>query len=124
METITLDTLAKLDHHGHGLFGWCLDCGSPSRYWDNVKARRTPKPAMFDVDLAALIRERGAESLVVELAPIPCPRCGSNKDRNARHHAGKTSASQFYFVTNLSSCSSFKPPEPPLRDGQNTYQDR
>jgi hypothetical protein len=45
METIILDTLAKLDRHGHGLFGWCSDCGSPSRYWEDVRARRAPKPA-------------------------------------------------------------------------------
>jgi len=74
-----LDMLGKHWQHGHSMFGWCSDCGSPSRYWDDVKARRAPKPASFDIDLAALIRERGADSLVVELAPIPCPRCGSTK---------------------------------------------
>ena len=58
MEMIALDTLGRLHHHGHGLFGWCSDCGSPSRYWHDVKARRAPKPAMFDIDLAELIRER------------------------------------------------------------------
>ena len=74
---IALDTLGKLHHHGHGLFGWCSDCGSPSRYWDDVKARRVPKPAIFDIDLAVLIRERGKECPVVSLAPVVCPRCGS-----------------------------------------------
>jgi len=79
METIILDTLAKLDRHGHGLFGWCSDCGSPSRYWVDVKARRQPRPASFDIDLAALIGERGKDGSVVDLAPVPCPRCGSRK---------------------------------------------
>jgi hypothetical protein len=31
MEMLVLDTLGKLHHHGHGLFGWCSECGSPSR---------------------------------------------------------------------------------------------
>lgn len=77
MEMIVPDTLGKLYHHGQGLFGWCSDCGSPSRYWDDVKTRRTPKPAMFDIDLGALIRERGGDCLVVGLEAVPCPRCGS-----------------------------------------------
>jgi hypothetical protein len=42
MEMIALDTLGKLWQHGHGLFGWCADCGSQSRYWADVKARRAP----------------------------------------------------------------------------------
>jgi hypothetical protein len=77
MEMIALDTLRKLHRYGHGLFGWCSECGSPSRYWDDVRARRTPKSAMFDVDLAALMRERGKDCLVVGLGRVPCPRCGS-----------------------------------------------
>ncbi len=79
MEMIVLDTLGKLNRYGHGLFGWCSACGSASRYWDDVRARRTPKPAMFDIDLAALIRERGKDRAVVGLAPVPCPRCGSRR---------------------------------------------
>jgi len=43
------------DWYGFRLFGWCSDCGAPSRYWADVKARRAPKPAMFDIDLAALM---------------------------------------------------------------------
>ena len=77
MEMMVLDTLGKLWRHGHGLFGWCGDCGSQSRYWDDVKARRIPKLAMFDIDLVELIRERGRECLVVDLVHVPCPRCGS-----------------------------------------------
>jgi hypothetical protein len=79
MEMIALDTLGKLYHHGHGMFGWCSDCGSPSRYWEDVGVRRTPKPASFDIDLKALIGERGKDNPVVGLEPIPCPRCGSRK---------------------------------------------
>ena len=77
MEMIALDTLGKLHHHGHGLFGWCSDCGSASRYWADVKARRAPKPAMFDIDVAELIRERGKDCLVVGVGRVPCQRCGS-----------------------------------------------
>jgi hypothetical protein len=51
MEMIVLDTLGKLWQHGHGMFGWCSDCGSPSRYWQDVKARRAPRPASFNIDL-------------------------------------------------------------------------
>ena len=57
---IVLDTLARLHRDGHGLFGYCLDC------------RRS-----FDVDVTALIGERGPNSQVVGMEPIPCPRCGS-----------------------------------------------
>jgi predicted nucleic-acid-binding Zn-ribbon protein len=78
METIILDTLGALQRHGHGLFGWCCDCGSPSRYWEDVKARRTPQRALFDIDLSALIRERGDASPVLGMAPTRCPRCGSH----------------------------------------------
>src|SRR5215467_12408821 len=45
METNVLDALGKLWQHGHGMFGWCSDCGSPSRYWNDVKARRTAQAA-------------------------------------------------------------------------------
>ncbi|HEV2549592.1 MAG TPA: hypothetical protein VGU20_19910 [Stellaceae bacterium] len=79
MEMIVLDTLGKLHRHGHGLFGWCFECGSPSRYWEDVRARRAPKAAIFDIDLQALIGKRGEQAAVVGLAPISCPRCGSRK---------------------------------------------
>jgi hypothetical protein len=62
MEMIVLDTLGKLHRHEHGLFGWCGNCGDPSRYWADVKARRTPQRAQLDIDLPALIRERGENS--------------------------------------------------------------
>ena len=77
MEMIVIDTLGAMQRHGYGMFGWCCDCGAPSKYWADLKSRRTPKPAMFDIDLAALIRERGKDSRVVGLARVPCPRCGS-----------------------------------------------
>lgn len=77
MESIVLDTLGKLYRHGHGLFGWCSACGSPSQYWEDVKARRIPTGAMFDIDLSALIRGCGNDCAVVALAPAACPRCGS-----------------------------------------------
>jgi predicted nucleic-acid-binding Zn-ribbon protein len=77
MEMIALDTLGKLYQHGHELFGWCSECGSPSRYWDNVKARRAPPRAIFDIDVTALIRDHGEDSPVVGMTPMRCPRCGS-----------------------------------------------
>jgi hypothetical protein len=79
MEMIVIDTLGAMQRHGYRVFGWCLECGSPSRYWDDVKARRAPQRAIFDIDLAALIRECGEHSPVVGLAPAHCPRCGSQK---------------------------------------------
>jgi hypothetical protein len=79
MEMIVLDTLGKFHRHGHGPFGWCCNCGNPSRYWADVKARRTPQLAQFDIDLPALIRERAENSPVVRMEPASCPRCGSRK---------------------------------------------
>lgn len=87
METVVLDTLGKLRRRGHGLFGWCSPCGSPSRYWQDVRARRTPRPASFDVDLNALIRERGDRSSV--LAPIPCAQLRLDEYRGARDDSGQ-----------------------------------
>jgi hypothetical protein len=34
-------------------------------------------PSNFDIDLAALIAERGADCFVIRMVPVPCPRCGS-----------------------------------------------
>jgi hypothetical protein len=79
MDKLVLDTIGKLYTDGHGMFGWCLGCGSPSQYWDDVRERRTPKRATYDIDLAALIRERGTDSPVVGMEPIQCPYCGSWK---------------------------------------------
>jgi hypothetical protein len=31
----------------------------------------------FDIDMAALIAERGADYSIIRMAPVPCPRCGS-----------------------------------------------
>jgi hypothetical protein len=42
MEMIVLDTLGKLHRYGHGLFGWCTACGSPSRYWEDVRRGARP----------------------------------------------------------------------------------
>jgi hypothetical protein len=77
MEMIVLDTLGALQRHGHGLFGWCCHCGSSWRYWEDVKDRRTPGRALFDIDLSALIQQRGADSPVVGMELMHCPRCGS-----------------------------------------------
>ena len=30
MDTLVLDTIGKLYTYGHGVFGRCFDCGSPS----------------------------------------------------------------------------------------------
>ena len=77
MEMMVIDTLGAAQRHGYEFFGWCLACGSPSRYRQDVKARRTPKPATFDTDLTALIHGRGEACVIVGLAPIQCPRRGS-----------------------------------------------
>jgi hypothetical protein len=74
MPAITLDTIGKLYAHGHGLHGWCLECAA--RYRPGVPAAQQPR-AGFDVDMAALIAERGADAAIVGMPPPPCPRCGS-----------------------------------------------
>jgi len=79
MEMITVDTLGVMQRRGYGFFGWCGDCGAPSNYWADVKARRTPRRAIFDIDIAALMRERGPDALIVGMAPTRCPRCGSQR---------------------------------------------
>jgi hypothetical protein len=76
MPTITLDTLGRLAAHGHGLAGWCLDCSA--RYRPSAPAAEQTR-AGFDVDMAALIAERGANARIVGLRPPPCPRCGSTR---------------------------------------------
>jgi hypothetical protein len=79
MEMNILDTLGKLHYHGQDFSAGAPTCGSRSRYWDDVRARRAPKPAVFDIDLDELIGERGKDCLIIGLAPIPCSRCGSLK---------------------------------------------
>jgi hypothetical protein len=74
MHTIILDTLGKLYAHGHSLVGWCLDCAG--RYRPAMPAGEQLRSS-FDIDMPALISERGADAAVVGLRPPPCPRCGS-----------------------------------------------
>jgi hypothetical protein len=74
MPMIALDTLGRLHARGYGLFGACADCAQLYRMAD-LPERRIP--SNFDIDLAALIAERGADCSVIRMAPVPCPRCGS-----------------------------------------------
>jgi hypothetical protein len=74
MDTLVLDTIGKLWRHGYGMFGWCSDCGSPTRYRDDVSRGALLSQAMFDINLVALLRDRGENSPVVRSEPIPCPR--------------------------------------------------
>jgi hypothetical protein len=71
MPCITLDTLGRLAAHGYGLNANCLDRAA-------ARAR-----ANFNIDLAAVIAERGADAKVVGLLPPPCPRCGSTNGDSA-----------------------------------------
>jgi hypothetical protein len=89
METIVIDTLGAMQRRGYGFFGWCRDCGSPSNYWDDVKARRTPRRAIFNIDISALIPERGADTSIVSMPPTRCPRCGSCKTETRITAPGK-----------------------------------
>ena len=59
------------------------------RHWEDVRARRTPQPAMFEIELPALIRDRGADCLVVALDKVPCPRCGSTNTETRIMAPGK-----------------------------------
>ncbi len=67
MTPIILDTLGWLHRYGHGLFGWCRRWSS--RYRMAARPEDNP-PASFDIDVAALIAERGADHPVVGMAPV------------------------------------------------------
>jgi hypothetical protein len=71
---ISLDTLGRLRDHGYGMFGTCLDCSALYRM-DAPAAECIG--GSFDIDLGALIAERGADAPVIRMEPVPCPRCGS-----------------------------------------------
>lgn len=72
---IVLDTLGKLRSHGYGMFGTCLDCSRLYRMDAPAEQRIS---AHFDIDLGKLIEERGADADCIHMAPVPCPRCGSD----------------------------------------------
>jgi uncharacterized membrane protein YeaQ/YmgE (transglycosylase-associated protein family) len=94
MQTVLLDTLGKLWRHGHGIFGWCSKCGSPSCCWQDVRERRTPQTAMFDIDLTSLIRERGESSPVVGREPIPLPSMRIIEHGDQDHHTSEADAAK------------------------------
>jgi hypothetical protein len=75
-QSVAIDTLGKLRSHGYRLFGWCLAC---SRKYDPKLPAEKRQPAMFSIDLDALIKERGEHRPIVGLSPVTCPRCGSRE---------------------------------------------
>jgi hypothetical protein len=72
---IPLDTLGKLADRGYRPFGSCLDCARRYRY--ELGARN--RPSQYDIDLGALVAERGRDCLIVGMEPVLCPRCGSRR---------------------------------------------
>lgn len=74
--SINLDTLGAISAHHHRLSGSCLDCSALHRLdrGDNL-------PAFFDIDLNALIAKRGVAAPTSRMAPVPCPRCGSQRTK-------------------------------------------
>jgi hypothetical protein len=72
---VPLDTLGKLADRRHRLFGSCPDCARSYR----MALGPANQPSQFDIDIAALIAERGRDCLIVGMAPVPCPRCGSRR---------------------------------------------
>ncbi len=86
---IILDTLGQLHAQRHTMFGWCRRC--ESRYRMAAWPEDNP-PAIFDIDVAALIAQRGAGAPVVRMPPVPCPHCGSRETEvrilgvGPRHH--------------------------------------
>jgi hypothetical protein len=81
MVTITyplvVDTLGKMRAIGNWLSGYCLDCRKP-----------------FDIDLDALIAERGEHHPATYpegFERVPCHRCGG-KRTETRSHAGPKDA--------------------------------
>jgi hypothetical protein len=71
---ISLDTLGKLHEHGYGMFGVCRRCAG--LYRTDMPAEQRIS-AHFDIDLAKVIAERGADAESIRMPPPPCPRCGS-----------------------------------------------
>jgi hypothetical protein len=67
-----LDTLGKLQQHGHGIGGYCLICRK-----------------LFAVDMAALVAERGADSPIVGMKSLRCPSCGGVRTERRVTVAGK-----------------------------------
>ena len=51
-------------------------CGD--KYRKDVHPSQNP-PSSFEIDLPALITERGADSTYIRMAPPPCPYCGSRR---------------------------------------------
>jgi hypothetical protein len=76
MPMISVDTLGHLHARGYRLFGSCSDCAKLYRL-DAPPERRVS--SSFDIDLDKLIAERGAGTSCVRMAPVPCPRCGSQR---------------------------------------------
>ena len=72
---VPLDTLGKLADRGHRLFGSCLDCALS--YRPELGPRN--RTSQFDIDLGALIAERGRECEIVGMRRVPCPRCGGRR---------------------------------------------
>jgi hypothetical protein len=72
---ISLDTLGKLHEHGYGMFGVCRFCAGLYRM-DAPPSQRIS--AHFEIDLAKVIAERGADTDCIRMPPLPCPRCGSD----------------------------------------------
>jgi hypothetical protein len=72
---ITIDTIGKLHACRHTLFAFCGDCANLYR------KDRTPHnpPSSWTVDITALIAERGADSPLIRMAPVPCPYCGGRR---------------------------------------------
>jgi hypothetical protein len=74
MPTTTLDTLGPLYATGHGLFGSCTDCAKLYRMDAPPEQRISSN---FDIDLAKLVAERGADCSIIRMEPVSCPKCGS-----------------------------------------------
>jgi hypothetical protein len=74
---IAIDTLGKLRARGYGLWGSSLDCAS--LYYKNPAASLPQISSTFDIDLDALIAERGADAPLIRMTPVLCPRCSGRR---------------------------------------------
>jgi hypothetical protein len=61
-DLIVLDTLGKLEAHGHGIGGYYL------------ASRR-----LFAVSMTVLMLERGRDYSPIRMAPLRCPGCGGRR---------------------------------------------
>jgi|SRR6516162_2327049 hypothetical protein len=78
-DLIVLQTLGDLLDHGHGMSGWCSDCAET---YEPTLLPLISRPAGFDIDLAALIAERGPDSTAIRARRCYAPAAAAGARRS------------------------------------------